>query len=100
MLTFGLDRSLHCKSTGKLPLPVTVALFGLGFEKGSPVSLFVNDFSALSGKFSLSSDCSELAHAVLVAEQMLFGVFRFAQPDKLQPVHFKLAIQQSCSGLP
>ena len=40
----------------------------------------------------------ELAYSVLVAAQVLFGVFRFTQPDKLQPVHFKLATQQSCSG--
>ena len=69
-----------------------VVLFGLGSTVSSTHSrLHLAD----SG---LSSDGPELAHPVLVAARVLLSVFRFAQPDKLQPVHFELGTQQSCSG--
>ena len=67
-----------------------------GVERFTPQ--LIDELSSPSGGFRLSPDRSELAHPVFVTTQVLFFVLRVTQSDKLKPVHFIFATQQSRSG--
>ena len=95
MLTFGLARSLHRRSTGSSPLSNTVALFGLGL-KGSTVSLSTNSFLHLTDSgsrlivWNSRTPCSSPHWCSSVFSDL-------PNQDQFQPVHFLPATQQSRS---